>query len=92
MLCLVLNEEQFLTVICVPNLFAHLQLLDSELNVVIFIDSQIWFTVLYFRVTISFCMFLFGMGTLTISISYKVLGLLAWSFTKTGESYYHAAI
>ena len=31
-------------------------------------------------------LFLSGMGTLTVSISYKVLGSLAWSFTKTGKA------
>ena len=49
-----LNMEQFLTVICAPYFFAHAQLLNSELNVGIIVDSQIWFTILYFRITISF--------------------------------------
>ena len=76
MLCLVLNEAQFLTVICVPNLFAHSQLLDSESNVVIFIDSQIWFTVLYFRVTISFCIFIRYGHFYHFNFIQKVLGSL----------------
>ena len=91
MLCLVLNEEQFLTVICVPNLFAHSQLLDSELNVVIFIDSQIWFTVLYFRVTISFCIFI-GYGHFDHVYFIQSLGFAGMVFYKNWESYYHAAI
>ena len=86
-----LDKEQFLTVVSVPNLLTHVQLLNSELDVVILVDSQIWFAVFYFRVTISF-LILVRYGHFDHLNFIQSFGFTGMVFYKNWESYYHAAV